>query len=83
MNIGRGDGGQGSENWGAGSEGGGKLFAGCKLIEEPHLTPSKQCQIITFIILKLIAKLRLKLKSILLVIPSNKIKGRYCKLVHL
>ena len=30
-----------------------------------------------------IAKLRIELKSILLEIPSNKIKGTYIKLVHL
>ena len=71
---------QGSENGGGG--GGGKLFAGCKLIKA--LTPN-QCQIITFLTLKTdnIAKLIIKLKSILLEIPSNKIKGTYIKLVHL
>ena len=43
-----------------------------------------QCQIITFLILKTddIAKLRAELKSILLEIPSNKLKGTYIKLVH-
>ena len=43
-----------------------------------------QCQIITFLILKTdnTAKLRIELKSILLEIPSNKIKGTYIKLVH-
>ena len=32
---GGGGGGQGSENWGEGQRGGGKLFAGCKLIGAP------------------------------------------------
>ena len=43
-----------------------------------------QCQIFTFLILKTdsTAKLRIELKSILLEIPSNKIKGTYIKLVH-
>ena len=73
LNIGRG---QGSEYWGA------KLFAGCKLIEAPA---PNQCQIIAFLTLKTdnIAKLRIEIKSILLEIPSNKIKGTYIKLVHL
>ena len=70
--------GQGSEYLG----GGGKLFAGCKLIGAPAPI---QCQIITFLTLKTddIAKLRIELKSILLEIPSNKIKGKYIKLVLL
>ena len=65
-------GGQGSEYWG----GGGELFAGCKLIRAPAPI---HCQIITFLILKIvnIAKLRIELKSILLKIPSNKIKSVY------
>ena len=51
-----------------------KLFAGCKLIGAPA---PNQCQIITFLTLKTrnIAKVRIELKSILLEIPSNKIKG--------
>ena len=55
---------------------GAKLFAGCKLIGAP--TPS-QCQIITFLTLKTdnIAKLRIDLKSLLLEIPLNEIKGTY------
>ena len=59
-----------------------KLFAGCKLIGAPA---PNQCQIITFLILKTrnIAKVRIVLKSILLEIPSNKIKGTYIKLVLL
>ena len=77
-------GGEGSECWGCGGggQGGGQLFAGCKLIGTPA---PNQCQIITFFILKTdnIAKLRLELKSILLEIPSNKIKGTYMKLVYL
>ena len=53
---------------------GGQLFAGCKLIEAPA---PNQCQIMTFFTLKTnyIKKLRIELKSILLEIPSNKIKG--------
>ena len=53
-------------------EGGGKLFADCKLIEA---TTPNQCQIITFLTLKTdnIAKLRIEKKSTLLEIPSNKI----------
>ena len=60
---------------------GAKLFAGCKLIGAPA---PNQCQIVTFLTLKTddIAKLRIELKSILLEIPSNKIKGTYIKLVH-
>ena len=60
----------------------GKLFAGCKLIGAPA---HNQCQIVTFFTLKTdnIAKLRIELKSILLEIPSNKIKGTYIKLVYL
>ena len=55
---------------------GGKLFAGCKLIGA--------LQVITFPTLKTdhMAKLRIELKSILLEIPSNKIKGTYIKLVR-
>ena len=77
---GRGGGGQGSEYWGA--KVGGKLFAGCKLI---GVLPRCQCLIITFFTLKTdnIAKLRTELKSILLEIPSNEIKGTYIKLVFL
>ena len=83
-----GGGGQGSEYWvgggsrGEGQGGGGKLFAGCKLIGAPA---PNQCQIITFLTLKTddIAKLRIELKSILFEIPSNKIKDAYIKLVHL
>ena len=61
---------------------GGKHFAGCKLIGAPA---PNQCKIITFLILKTdnIAKLRIELKTILLEIPSNRIKGTYIKLVHL
>ena len=78
--------GQGSEYWGWG--GGveraraGKLFAGCKLIVGPA---PNQCQIITFLTLKThkIAKLRIELKNILFEIPSNKLKGKSIKLVHL
>ena len=60
----------------------GKLLAGCKLIGAPA---PNQCQIITFLTLKPdnIAKLRIEMKSILLAIPSNKIKGTYIALVHL
>ena len=67
-------------------EGGGggqvaKLYAGRKLIGAP--APS-QCQIVTFLTLKTddIAKWRTELKSILLQIPSNKIKGTHIKLIH-
>ena len=64
-------------DWGGGS----KLYDGCKLIGAPVLN---QYQIITLLILKTddIAKLRTEVKSILLEIPSNKIKGTYIKLVH-
>ena len=64
---GGGGGGQGSEYLGRG-RGGGKLFAGCKLIRAP--VPNRY-QIITLLILKTddIAKLRTALKSILLEIP--------------
>ena len=57
-----------------GGGGGGQLFAGCKLIGAPA---PNQCQIITFFTLKTkyITALRIELKSILLEIPSNKIKG--------
>ena len=66
---------------GGGVGGGGKLFAGCKLIGAPA---PNQCQIITFLTLKTddVAKLRIELKRILLEIPSNKIKGTCIKLVH-
>ena len=61
---------------GGGGGGGraGKLFADCKLIGAPA---PNQCQIITFLKLKTdnIAKLRMELKSTLLEIPSNKMKG--------
>ena len=72
-------GGQGSEYWEG--ERGAKLFPGCKLIGA--LAPS-QYQIITFLTLKTdnIAKLRIKLKSKFLEIPSDKIKGTYIKLGH-
>ena len=61
--------------------GGGKLFAGCKLIGAPA---PNQCQINTFLTLKTddTAKLRIELKSILLEIPSNKMEATYIKLVH-
>ena len=64
-------------------EGGGKHFAGCKLIGAP--APNQCCKIITFLTLKTdnIAKLRIELKTILLEIPSNRIKGTYNKLAHL
>ena len=74
---------QGSEYWGGGGARGAKLFAGCKLTRAPA---SNQYQIITFLTLKtdnIAYKLRIALKSILLEIPSNKIKGTYIKLVHL
>ena len=65
-----------------GGQGGDKLFAGCKLIGAPA---PNQCQIITFLTLKTdnIAKkkIRIDLKSILLEISSNKMKGTYMKLV--
>ena len=65
--------------WGGG---GGNFFAGCKLIGAPSLD---QCQIIRFLTLKTdnIAKLRIELKSILLDIPSNKIKGTHIISLHL
>ena len=71
LNIGGGVGGWGGSN-----------FAGCKLIGAPA---PNQCQIIIYLTLKTdnIAKLILELKSILLKIPLNKIKGTYIKLVHL
>ena len=63
--------------WGGGvgkGRGGGKLFASCKPIGSPA---PNQCQIITYLTLKTdnIPKLRIELKSILLEILSNKIKG--------
>ena len=60
--------------------GGAKLFAGCKLIGA--IAPN-QFQIIIFLTLKTdtIAKLRIEIKSILLEIPLNEIKGTYIKLV--
>ena len=63
--------GQGSEYWGP--RGGGKLFDGCKQIGAPA---PNQCKIITFLTLKTvnIAKLRIELKTMLLEMPSNKIK---------
>ena len=84
MGVGREDGGGGQEV-GGGRGKGGKLFAGCKLIAAPGLN---QYQIITFLILKtdtcnILAKLRIELKSILLEIPSNKMKGTYITLVLL
>ena len=65
-----------------GARRGGKLFVGCKLIGAPA---PNQCQIIIFLTLKIdnVAKLRIEFKSILLEIPSDKIKGTYIKLVHL
>ena len=61
---------------------GAKNYTGCKLI---GASAPNQCQIIIFLKLKTdnIAKFRIELKSILLEIPSNKIKGTYIKLVHL
>ena len=61
---------------------GSKLFAGCQLIGTPA---PNQCQIIIALTLKIdnLTKLKIELKSILLEIPSNKIKGTYIKLVHL
>ena len=66
---------------GWGGQGGGKLFAGSKLIGVPA---PNQCLIITFHTLRTdnVAKLRIELKGMLLQIPSNKIKGTYIKLVH-
>ena len=57
-------GGGGAKVQNIGGGGGGKLFAGCKLIGAPA---PNQCQIITFLTLKIdnIAKLRIELKSIL------------------
>ena len=68
---------------GQGGGGGGANFSLAVNRSEP-LTPS-QCHIITFLTLKTdnIAKLRIELKCVLLQIPSNKIKGKYIKLVHL
>ena len=62
--------------------GGANFFAGCNLIAT---SSPNQCQIITFLTLKTdnIAKLRIELKSILLEIPSNKMKGTYIKWVYL
>ena len=74
---------QEGQTWGGGGEcKKAKLFAGCKLIGDPA---PNQCQTITFLTLKTdnIAKLRIELKSILLEIPSNEIKGTCIKLVHL
>ena len=62
--------------------GGSKHFAGCNLISAPDLN---QCKIIAFLTPKTdnIAKLRIELKSMLLEIPSNKIKDIYIKWIHL
>ena len=67
---------------GAKGGGGQTFFAGCKLTGAP--APNLR-QIITFLTLKTdnITKLRIELKSILLEIPSNRIKSTYIKLVHL
>ena len=67
---------------GGGGGQGGQLFAGCKLIGAPA---PNQCQIITFFTLKTnyITKLRIELKSILLEITSNKIKGILLSLLPL
>ena len=61
-----------------GGQGVAKLFSGCKLIRAPA---PNQCHIITFLTMKTdnIAKLRIELKSILLEIPLNKIKGTYSR----
>ena len=83
MGGGGGGGGQGFRVLGGeGGQEGAKLFSGCKLIEGSAFN---QCQIITFFTLKTdnIAKLRIALKSVLLEICSNKIRGIYIKLVHL
>ena len=87
LNIGGGGGGSeycgGGGQAGAGARGGGgKLFAGCTLIGAPPQSVPNHC---IFHIEKTdnIAKLRTELKSILLEIPSNKIKGIYIKLEHL
>ena len=78
---GGGVGGQDSEYWwGDKRRGGGKLFTGCKLIAA---SASNQCQIITFLTMKTDIIAKFELKSKLLEIPSNKIKGTYIKLVHL
>ena len=81
LNIGGGGGwrGQGSKYWRA--NGGPHFLLAGQMIGAPA---PNQCQIITFLILKTddIAKLRTELKSILLEIPSNKLKGTYIKLVH-
>ena len=76
---GGGGGGGGGKVQNSGGRGGGKgakLFAGCKLI---GASIPNQCQIITFLTLKTdnIAKLGRELKTILLEIPLNKIKGTY------
>ena len=72
--MGGGGGGKVQNIGGGGGRGGGQLFADCKLIGAPA---PNQCQIITFFTLKTnyITTLRIELKSILLEIPSNKIKG--------
>ena len=77
----RGGGGGNVQNIGGGG-GGGEARGPYLLIGAPA---PNQCQITTFLTLKTdnIAKLRIELKSILLEIPSNKIKGTYNKLVHL
>ena len=74
---------KGLEYWGP-RGGRGKFFASCKLIEAPD-PQSMPNNYISHIKNDSIAKLGIDLKSILLEIPSNKIKGTmsYIKLVHL
>ena len=75
------------EGWGGGGGGGGQAGPNFSLAvnwSEPQSL--NMCQIITFLTLKTdsITKLRIELKSILLIeIPSSKIKGTYIKLIHL
>ena len=69
----------GGGKWGQ-EGGGGKLFAGCKLIGAPAPISVPNNYIFH---IDNIAKLRTELKSIRLEIPSNKIKGTYIKLVLL
>ena len=76
MGVGVGGGGGKVQNIAGRQWGGGGLLAGCKLIGAPA---PNQCQIIRFLTLQTdnIAKFRLELKSILLEVPSNKIKGTH------
>ena len=64
-----------------GGRGGGANFSLAVNLSEPPPPPLNHWHIITYLTLKTdsIAQLRIELKSILLKIPSNRIKGTYIK----